>query len=1358
MSVLRSLVLVVFAALAVVASTGAQTSQPVLRAFPSPEPGVEGAHANLKRESQEKMTARLDAEKKRAAKNFRLATPTPSPNYVITCSYNGAILNCAPIVAVASPSPSPTPATAYQTAVLVDKPWLYLRMASCTGTEPDLGSGGNAATYVGTTGLRCASGLTGDAGAASYSPQGSASAYARIAAPVLNYPTSKQISLEAIYRVAPGDVGATYLGSQLLSNRDPLTATNGADWGLAINGDSIGAHAEGQWAARGAADDSAINSLLKGSIYHIVATYDMVTGNRQVMVNGTRVYSAVAQANYFAAWPSGTNTTPPIIIGAFGDNVVSGNSGGINAFGNISDVAIYTTALTPTQAAAHYAAIGVAPAPGTSPSPTASASPTPTPSPSPTAAPSTQPSPSPSPSGSATPLPGTLLSEVQADKPISYWRMNQATGVEPDLGSTNNPLTITGGTRNLGPITSGTGANSYSNSPGGLAVAKSPFNAYPSSSQQITEEGWITPSQADLSASYIRGTLLDNTSPTFQSSATLAINGGASVGSGYAMAQLDGTNVFIKSADGSIIAGRLYHLVSVYDKSASSLKLYVNGALAASASVNYPGAFTGTNNPFFVGCSGSRTTLNTCDGNAVSGQLSELAIYATALSAARVSAHYVAGSTGVPTPPPPTPAPTPTAPPTPFAAPKTVNGTAVTLTEEDAVCIDGTEHVSNLPRVPNTGTYGTAAGHRMGEFSLYPVGSVGRDLLDLFWGSGSIREGSVGAYQQQLTAHLAAPVVVPPMDGTVDITVDQASPANVAIGDQIQVGRGPWADGQGNNPPTQDPYQINGILSSGLGTTTWHLTRVRGYNSAPLALAPIGITIAAVSPGYKTATQIFKSQPAAWPGWQESFGRRNGAYSNYAGDRTDGTGMLDPFSIMADPDVVGNPVGLRISAVPVPAAINYPNKSTLMESNGIQTVTGADTVTTAAATWPAEGGTLTGLPINGAPYQNDFEILVGQPGSGKVIVGVVASGAYVCDHNTGAPCQVNNGPYTIAAVHYLEGSQNSGTGSLITTIPAGTRLFSVAWAPFYSGALDKQLDFGYGALSFGTRFPMSQKGNSWAVWTLQSNAGWTPSGIARNEDDIGEQFQGQIANHGLNAGNLLWESDGPGIVKGYWQGDGANGDKGGSYSWPSYLGTAYPDVSYHEYTGTWLPGGQPAFPTDFSNTVANSCCVPGIYPTTAGDSFFLDRRPMGGHTGTTDLTQGVKGKETIAVFQTTGGGSNTVTTTTTPFTITAAYASKINVKVNSLVGWIQMAGQEYDFQSPDATINMRGFLASAPNADGSLDFYAKADISAPVNSTGSVMPVGSYVRAQNALSVSWPQYGWVSHIRSYDLTSNTCTI
>lgn len=230
-------------------------------------------------------------------------------------------------------------------------------------------------------------------------------------------------------------------------------------------------------------------------------------------------------------------------------------------------------------------------------------------------------------------------STVLSQGPVGYWRLNETTqpqsGVVANnsgsLGSSENGAYIGFPTRGLpGPFAGSLalgldGSASYVSNPYQAAINTTAF----------TFEIWANPAQVPKFA-YLASSVEVN-SP--RSGWYMAQDDGSTFGHGNGFAvRLFKQDAANPSADlfatNDLPLGSWYHIVLTYD--GTTAKLYKNGVLASSVTTN---AYVGNvDAPFTIGC---RSSLNFF----WPGKVAEVAEYNTALSAARVAAHYTAGTT-----------------------------------------------------------------------------------------------------------------------------------------------------------------------------------------------------------------------------------------------------------------------------------------------------------------------------------------------------------------------------------------------------------------------------------------------------------------------------------------------------------------------------------------------------------------------------------------------------------------------------------------------------------------------------------------------------------------------------------------
>jgi hypothetical protein len=211
---------------------------------------------------------------------------------------------------------------------------------------------------------------------------------------------------------------------------------------------------------------------------------------------------------------------------------------------------------------------------------------------------------------------------VLADKPVGYWRLGEATGTTAadqagaDPGTYVNSPTL-GAAGLLGADTDT--AVSFDGSNDQVKVPPAgPLNL----TSPITLEAWIKPAALPAAGSF--ASIL-----TKAESYSLQMNGPRLE---FTVIQ-NGTRKRLQAPSGAISVGQVYHLVATYD--GTTQRLYVNGKEVGSAALT--GGATVTTNPLYVG---------SWNGNEefFKGTIDEVAVYNTALTAARVTAHYQAGT------------------------------------------------------------------------------------------------------------------------------------------------------------------------------------------------------------------------------------------------------------------------------------------------------------------------------------------------------------------------------------------------------------------------------------------------------------------------------------------------------------------------------------------------------------------------------------------------------------------------------------------------------------------------------------------------------------------------------------------
>lgn len=478
-----------------------------------------------------------------------------------------------------SPSASPTPSQSspYGSAVLADAPREYYKFNESGGAVAN-DSSGNAlnGNYVGAVTFGAAGPLLDEPSTAISLPGGSASVGASVPNP--NAAAGTSYTIEVWVNPAPS-TGYMTLWGYSSTHRLLLSPT-------------------GQLLSQLSGNFFSGGTLTRNAWHDVAFVYDANSQTAAYYIDGASAGSA-AVAISAAAF------TAPYYFGQYD------SSANYKWNGRIAQAAFYTSALSASQIAAHYAAAGYGASATPSPSPSATPSATPLPSPSPTSSPA--PSSTPSPTSS----PVSYQNAVLAESPFEYLQLADASGPAAVDSSGNNE----NGTY-IGAVTFGV-AGPLQNAPssaislaGGTASAgvQAPNpNAFAGTSYSV--ELWVDPAP---SSDYMALWGYNATHRLLLSS------------SGQLLSQLSG-NFFSK---GTLARNVWHQVVFVYDASAQTATYYVDGAFDSSAGIsNSSAAFTSA---YYLGQYSTGTSYKW------NGRLGQLGFYLSALTAAQVAQHYSA--------------------------------------------------------------------------------------------------------------------------------------------------------------------------------------------------------------------------------------------------------------------------------------------------------------------------------------------------------------------------------------------------------------------------------------------------------------------------------------------------------------------------------------------------------------------------------------------------------------------------------------------------------------------------------------------------------------------------------------------
>jgi hypothetical protein len=456
-----------------------------------------------------------------------------------------------------SASPTPSQSSPYGSAVLADAPREYYKFNEPGGAVAG-DSSGNAlnGSYVGAVTFGAPGPLLDEPSTAISLPGGSASVGASVPNP--NAAAGTSYTIEVWVNPAPSSTYMTLWGYNS-THRLLLSPTGQLLTQLSGNFFSSG--------------------TLTRNVWHDVAfAYDANSQTAAYYIDGASAGSAAVGASAAAF-------TAPYYFGQYDA------SANYKWNGRMAQAAFYTSALSASQIAAHYADAGY----GSSATPSATASPTPSP----------------------TSAPVSYQNAVLAQSPFEYLQLADTSAPTALDSSGNNE----NGTY-VGAVTFGV-TGPLQNAPssaislaGGTASAGVQVpnpNAFAGTSYSI--ELWVDPAP---SSGYMALWGYNATHRLLLS------------GTGQLLSQLSG-NFFSK---GTLARNVWHQVVFVYDGSAQTATYYVDGAFDSSVAVsNSSAAFTSA---YYVG------QFNTGTSYKWNGRLAQLGFYLSALTAAQVAQHYSA--------------------------------------------------------------------------------------------------------------------------------------------------------------------------------------------------------------------------------------------------------------------------------------------------------------------------------------------------------------------------------------------------------------------------------------------------------------------------------------------------------------------------------------------------------------------------------------------------------------------------------------------------------------------------------------------------------------------------------------------
>ena len=219
------------------------------------------------------------------------------------------------------------------------------------------------------------------------------------------------------------------------------------------------------------------------------------------------------------------------------------------------------------------------------------------------------------------PPPGAYSGTVTADAPVGYWRLGDTgTGVAAVVGPSGTA--VGGVTSTAGAVVGDADtARTFDGTTGYLSI---PSTTELNPTGDLTVEAWAKPDVVHSGVVVQKGGASGYSVWQYRLSMS---SGGQWRGTVFV-----GSTAYAVTAPGSAALGAWTHLVLT--RSGGTLSLYVNGALAATASST--GTLNTTTSILGIGRSGASAT------SWFDGSIDEVAVYGHALAASRVAAHYAA--------------------------------------------------------------------------------------------------------------------------------------------------------------------------------------------------------------------------------------------------------------------------------------------------------------------------------------------------------------------------------------------------------------------------------------------------------------------------------------------------------------------------------------------------------------------------------------------------------------------------------------------------------------------------------------------------------------------------------------------
>jgi len=225
--------------------------------------------------------------------------------------------------------------------------------------------------------------------------------------------------------------------------------------------------------------------------------------------------------------------------------------------------------------------------------------------------------------------PADYTTEVMADSPVAWWRLDEASGTVANDATGTNHGTYAGATLNQTPLIVSGASVRFSGSSSGIAIPDAANLSFLNTAFSL--ELWVKTTSTATSALVTK-----EVSGSIVPEYLVLMSANGTVNFVVRSTNADTPNV-VATTPLAVNDGVRHHIVAVFVPSGVA-KIYVDGVERASVAHSLTTSFNSTAALYL----GRRP-----NGNYLLGNLDEVAFYASALSAARVLAHYNAGAFGV---------------------------------------------------------------------------------------------------------------------------------------------------------------------------------------------------------------------------------------------------------------------------------------------------------------------------------------------------------------------------------------------------------------------------------------------------------------------------------------------------------------------------------------------------------------------------------------------------------------------------------------------------------------------------------------------------------------------------------------